>query len=868
MLVMPTAAYAQDAAAPAATQEAAPPADVPPADDDAAIDASGEVTVLGRFIPQPMQQTSEVATFLSAEDLSRQGDDNAALALTRLTGLSVVQGRFVYVRGLGDRYSSALLNGSPLPSPEPLRRQVPLDLFPSNILDGATVQKTFSPNYPGEFGGGIIDLRTLRLPSAPFLTLKVGTDGNTESTDKRGVFYYGEDSDWSGIADGARDIPGPLAAAIGTGRRINSTNFTGAQLETIGESLTNSPLTVVQSGPLDPDFEGEATMGTSLDLDNGANVGLVGVIGYDSSWRTRRAKRIGVQGDALQTDFDAVSSAWDIVFNLFGSASYSTEDHEIALTGLLVRSSTKDTELEDGCDVDVDPACATSIHNETTSWYERQLASVQLSGEHTFGALEIDWRTAFAQSTRDAPYERGITYFVVNGAASYPGTADANITRFSELTDEVLSGGVDGAYTIPLSEERDLVLSAGAAYSNSVRDYSLLSFAFRNAITQIPSDVLKARPDFLFSPDNIDPFRFEITEFTGRDDAYKARLTNMAAYVAADIDILPLVRASVGVRYEDASQLVRTGNRFGETPFAAPVTLANTYWLPAATLTWNFAEDLQLRLGYSQTIARPQFRELAFTPYVDPETDRIYEGNPYLVDSEFQNYDARLEWYFGRGQFITGGVFYKQIENPIEEVLIKADRVKTRFLNAPEAVLYGAEAEYRTTFAMPFELPFLGGAEWIFGVNYTYTFSEVQADAGALVVNPTVLPNLTFVPASQFQLDGSQLQGTPKHIGNVQFGFQTDATQMTLLVGYVSERISRRGLGGLPTVYEDPGVNVDLTFRQDFAVGGSTISLGLSGRNLADIDHKEYQLSPTLGETDFNTYARGRSFSASLTAKF
>ncbi len=445
MLFTPALAAAQTEPPPPPADETAAPADEPMDEDGGA-----EIVVRGRFIPAPMQQTSEVASFLTSADLARQGDANAAAALTRVTGLSVVSGRFVYVRGLGDRYSSALLNGSPLPSPEPLRRQVPLDLFPSNILDGAAVQKTFSPNYPGEFGGGIIDLRTLRLPSEPFLTLKIGGGG---------IFYYGESSDWTGISDGTREIPAPLAAAIGTNRRVNLTNFTAAQLEQIGESLTNSPLTVLQSDHLDPDFEGEVTAGTSIDV-GAYNIGLVGVVGYSNEWRTQRARRVNVTSNAIDTDTDVVGSTQDIVLNAFGSASVSTEDHEIALTGFLVRSTTKDAEQGVGFDADL-PVGVTEL-TESTAWYERQLGSLQIAGEHTFGALDLEWRTAFAQSTRDAPYERNISYQVVNNVATYTGNADGNATRFSELTDEVFSAGVDGAYTIPLSEERDLVQASTA----------------------------------------------------------------------------------------------------------------------------------------------------------------------------------------------------------------------------------------------------------------------------------------------------------------------------------------------------------------------------------------------------------------------
>ena len=167
---------------------------------------SDQIVVLGRNIPNPQRATSQVATFLNADDLARTGDDNAALALTRLSGLSIVGGRFAYVRGLGDRYSSARLNGSPLPSPEPLKRTVPLDLFPSNVLAGATVQKTFSANYPGEFGGGIIDLHTLRDPGESSLNVKLGVGMNTETSGHNGIYVSGGDLDWLGYDDGTRSL--------------------------------------------------------------------------------------------------------------------------------------------------------------------------------------------------------------------------------------------------------------------------------------------------------------------------------------------------------------------------------------------------------------------------------------------------------------------------------------------------------------------------------------------------------------------------------------------------------------------------------------------------------------------------------------
>lgn len=827
-----------------------------------------EIVVTGN-IPAPMRETSEVTTLLSSEDLERTGDSTAAEALTRLSGLSVVSDRFVFVRGLGERYSSALLNGSPLPSPEPLRRTVPLDLFPSNILEGAAVQKTYSPNFPGEFGGGIINLTTVGIPRDPFLSLQVGTTINDASTLRRGLIYNGSDTDWTGFDDGLRDIPGPLAAAIAQNQLVSDVNFSESDLEAIGESFVNSPLSVIQSQEeLWAGGDVELSGGRAFDLGR-FNLGVIGVAGYDSSWNSQRAQRgIGsIQGGIFTVgeDKESFTTTWDITANALGSVSLGWGQNELALTGLFVHSTSKEAQQIEGFDFNL-PGLQQG-YRESTGWYERQLAMLQLAGEHSFGDLDIDWRLAQAESRRDAPYERSVN-FLVDANGPFYGRANDNSTRFSNLVDLVNSGGIGAEYLIPLGPTSSLTLSAGYDYSSTERDYEALTFVFGGG-GSLPDDVARARVDFLFSPDNIDPARFEIFELTGPDDSYRGELTVNAAYAAADIEFSERLRAAVGVRFEQGEQSVVTFNRYGAAPTTPPAPLENEYVLPAATLTWNFAEDVQLRLGYSQTIARPQFRELAISPYSDPETDRNYRGNPNLVDSELNNYDIRVEYYLGSDSFVTAGLFYKEIENPIEEVVTEPSTFNylVRFINAPSATLQGFELEYRNRFDSPVAIPGYTSPTLFFAANYTYTESEIAAGVGDTVINP-----LTGVatPASVFGIDGAQMQGTPENILNLQFGIEDDDAQLTMLVGWVDERILQRGFGaagGLPDIIEDPGVNLDLVYRHDFQLGDRAFTLGLSGRNLLDQDHREYQ-SAAGQELEVNTYSRGRSLSASLTTRF
>ncbi len=828
-------------------------------------EAEDVIVVRGRNIPQPQRATSQVATFLSTEDLARTGDANAALALTRLSGLSVVGGRFAYVRGLGDRYSAARLNGSLLPSPEPLRRTVPLDLFPANILEGAVVQKTFSPNYPGEFGGGMIDLQTLKNPGEPFVNVKLGVEVDMETTARDGIFVRGGDLDWLGYDDGLRSIPGPLRSIIETRTPLNL--LSPAEIEAAGESLVNSPLSVIQNGTLGPNFEASIDGGASIDLGGDLTLGIIGVAGYTQDWATSRALRQRVASDTIGFDVNTIETSLDATVNALGSASLSWSENIVQGTILYIHSTRKEAQIDDGFDFNAPGT--NQVFDESNSFLERQLGFAQATGQHGLGRFDINWRGALARSTRSSPYEQDLRRIQdVNGIPLYSQANNRNII-FSDLTDDTVSGAIDIIYNVPFSGPREAALSIGYEYSDNDREYNLFAFRFAGG-NSLPLDVQMARPDFLFSPDNIDPARFVLIETSTSSDSYAGALRIHGGYGQADMELIPTVRTTVGVRYEDAVQTVTTFDRFGNLGQGSD--LNNAYWLPSAMLTWNFAENMQFRLGYSHTIARPQFRELAQSLFFDPETDRSYRGNRFLVDSEFRNYDARYEYYLGGNQFLTLAGFYKTIDRPIEEIQFETSTFvfDTTFINSPKAQLLGGEFEYRTRFQLPWN-DWLDRREWLFSVNYTYTNSEIKVQAGDLVINPF---SGAAVDALLFGLDGKPLQGTPEHIVNAQFGWEGEDDQLTVLLGWVSDRILQRGsptaTGGVPDVVESPGIQLDLVYRMNLEMLGTDFTIGLVARNLVGARHEEFQLSAAdpSGRTEFDTYDRGRSLSASLTANF
>lgn len=833
-----------------------------------------EVVVLGRYIPEVLRSTSEVAAFLAPEDLARQGDSNAALALARVTGLSIAEGKFIYVRGLGERYSSARLNGSPLPSPEPLQRVVPLDLFPTKVLENVLVQKTYSVEYPGEFGGGIIDLRTLNIPTENFLTLSASGSYNTETSLQDGLTYYGSKTDGLGLDNGVRKLPVDVRVAIPRGR-IDEGNFTPEELQRIGRSFRNAEINLLQSNeniPLNGSYSVKG--GRTFDFD-GIQVGVIGVLGYSNGWQTREGRQeVGDLQDTLvlEQDYEFVQTThnigWDGLFGL----GVDLGNDQINWTNLIVRRTTKLTGSREG-----DNRLGAGLsRDDRTGWYERELLSTQLSGRHFRGPWTLDWRGSASASRRDAPYERLVRYIfndVANRFIFDPRSSGSfNSTTFSYLDDYMNSVGADIEYVQALSSARDITYSGGVEYlQNERKGYQR---DFRLLVPNPPLDFLiqQSRPDFLFADFNISPDGFQIRENTAREGAagYEADLEVAAVYAKVDAEIIPLVRVAFGVRYEDASQSV--------TPLSiivnevvtgsAPPPLDNQYLLPAATLTWNFAENQQMRLGASQSIGRPQFREQAPQQYFDPESNRIFIGNPYLVDTEILNLDARYEYYFDRGQFATVGVFYKNLDKPVESVVTtQSSETFQTYINAPAAVLYGAEFEVKKVFDSPFEGPFFGTKEFLVQANYTYSKSELQVSEGD-VVFPLQAGGQSR-RAADFVIDGKRLQGQSEHLANLQLGWEDEiaGSQATLLVTYASERTTARGPGAAPDFTQDPGVFMDFVFKKDLGLVGRDLTFDFKVSNILGTDFNEFQ-SGNDGFIQVNGYDLGTTFSIGLSANF
>ncbi|GAB3345156.1 TonB-dependent receptor domain-containing protein [Marilutibacter aestuarii] len=881
-LLAPHGALAQASTAEPASSEQSPPADAGTPDQAATeLDA---VQVRGEFIPQPMLTSSAVMTHVSREDLSRQGDSTVADALVRVAGLSVNEGKYVYVRGLNERYSSALLNNSPLPSPEPLKRVVPLDLFPTNMLDTVEIQKTYSVRFPGEFGGGTINLTSAVVPEAPFLTLKAGIGGNSETTGQPGLTHYGGGaSDFFGFDDGTRKMSTELRDALATGKRITpGPDFSSEEVKAIGRSFVNAPLNLLQTTDhVDPDYEYEISGGNAFDVGTSSRLGVIATAALKNKWRTHE----GVQQDgaveqgqmAVQSDYDFLSTTNQATVNGLLGVTLDMEDHTIGVMTMYVHDTDKETRSTEGYSL----LTGDNIRDDTTRWYERELINTQLTGKHVFGEfrdLTIDWRAGHSRASLDAPYEKGFRYREDQDGNWFHDASQAqNYTRFSEVNERVDSAGVDAAWRLPT--DIDFYLNFGAAWSDTERDAVQREFRFLS-LGNLPFPNRYQRPDFLLSDYNISQGYITLRETTGGTGAaaYDGALETRALYVEAESQLTDNLRATAGVRYEDATQSVEPIDLFDVgQPLPTAPPLENDYFLPAVSVTWNFADNQQLRMAASKTIARPQFRELAPQQYLDLDSDRLVIGNPFLVDSELLNFDARYEWYFNRGEYLSAGVFYKNIDKPVEVVLNgrSGSSWQQSFINAPEAVVYGLELDFRKYYESPFE--WTGDSRFFVSANYTYSDSEVRVDDGDVAY--TLAGNGNPQPASELVMDGSRLQGQSEHLANLQLGMEdSSGSQATLLVGYASERINARGINGFdpatgntivvqPDYVQDPGTTVDLVLKKVFTLWNVDMELGLEARNLFNQEYSEYQEFGG-GRADVMRYDLGTSYMLSLSASF
>ena len=809
-----------------------------------------EIVTLGEYIPDEKRATAAIANVLDAEAFSRAGDSNVAEGLKRVSGLNLAGGKFVYIRGLGERYSSTILNGSSLPSPEPIRRVVPLDLFPASIIDSVLVQKTFSAQYPAEFAGGAIQMRTKTVPDEAFFEISSSTGYSGNTTFKNGYTYPGSGSDWKGVDDGTRDIPGPLKDAIAGNRELRRNNifykngFEPEELEAIGESLDSNY--TAQSAKIKPDVSASTSFGNAWYGDN-YRIGGLANLSYNNSWDTITVSRntyvANNKGELSQRndlDFTSTEQSVDTSMFLTGGIEYN-DAHTLKGTLLQIRKMDDLAGVQSGY-------LATEAQEILTTrleWIERDLLSKQIEGEHIFNdfnELTLNWHYNKSRAKREAPDFRQNRYEYAPQLDDYAFSlrADANQRWWSYLEDNNEDIGFTAKMFLETPFNTTTELSVGTSRVRKDRESEIRRFLFIANGAEATSFDLRSNPSLndIVTPETISRNGFELREGTRATDNYTADQELDAWFVEADMELTYYLRLLAGVRVEESRQSVTTYNLFFPDQ-AIESELISDDVFPLLTATWVLDDyNMQVRGAYSETISRPDFRELSPAPFIDPVTGNIIVGNPDLSVGYINNYDLRWEWYFSGDESFSIGLFYKDFDSPIEAIIEPGAANQRTFINAQQAITRGIEFDaFRW-------LDFIN-RDWTsfyVSANLTFIDSEVTIrpeDAG-LVTNPT-----------------RALQGQADYIFNIQLGFDDQFKNKGSLVYHLTgDKIREVGILGQPDIYDEAYGELDFNYSR---LVSDHWTVSFHGKNLLN-----QKREATQGGFDVNSLFEWRSASLGI----
>ncbi|MFN2334443.1 MAG: TonB-dependent receptor domain-containing protein [Wenzhouxiangellaceae bacterium] len=763
------------------------------------------------------RESSAVTDVLSAEQISRAGDSDAGSALKRVTGLTLVDGSFIFVRGLGERYSSVLLNGANLPSPDPTRRVLPMDLFPTDIISQIVVQKTSDASMPGEFGGGSVQLKTVGYPEDWLFRIGVGSAWNSESTGQSGLTSPGGSRDWTGFDDGSRDQPELLAERTADGEFLRPGNIfnpdgvSPEELEEIGEQLAEASAYRVQKTSLPVDKSLSLSLGNSFNLYGPLKFGFVGALRYSDQWRLRDEQRdtFRFSNSGLQpNDSLAVQrTVRNIDLSAFINAGLELSDWtRVGVNVMLLRQSEDETRLSEG------QQDSQILRRFRIEWTENELSSIQVFGEHRlpWTGLEADWQYSTATAARDDPNTRDWRRDDdnENGVFTFSRRADSNSQSWAELDDDLVNWSFNLSQPLPLPGPVSATLKGGMNQTERDRESSIRTFSF---IGGVPSGIGELDQDEILVPEFIGPNGLRLREGTTPTDNYTAEQELKAFYGMVELGLFERLQLVGGMRVEDNFQEVVSSDL--TNPDAEPTVglIDNTDELWSGSLTWQFIRNAQLRLGFSETLSRPDFREISPSPFIDPLIDLRTVGNPDLQVAEITNLDARIEYYFNEIDSISFAYFYKELTNPIERIVSSGGSGTIITLqNALGAEIEGWEIDLYRNLGFVNQWTFLDRMRmgWLRRAGLENFF--VAANYADISTSVNLDPDIS----NQTNANRA-LQGASPWVINTQLGYNSpdEQLEMTLLFNNFGERISQAGTQGSPDIFEQPSARLDFVFK-------------------------------------------------------
>lgn len=778
------------------------------------------------------RNSATVVDGINAETFKKTPDSKASDIFKRISGASIQDNRFVVVRGLNDRYNFALINGAPLPSSESDRKAFSFDIFPANMLDNLLITKTANPELPGEFSGGVVDINTTEPKDKNFQSIQVGTTVNTITTFRNFETYTGSSTDFLGLGANGRALPSDLPSTIDFSTALNVDKARYAKMLTPAWT-TNDRMAL-------PNLSLQYSLGRNFALKNDKSLSFVAAYSYSKNWSTYQQVRREFEESATTVVQRMELTDTVYVTNILNSAMFNVKlnlkpKSYIAFKNLYSINADDRVNVRKGVrEMDNDPK---QFERATNFWYtQSNLYTSQLLGKHEIkDKNSINWTLGFSDVSRQVPNLRRIVYrkyasteddpneqyvAVVQNNGSIP-TAAGNMF-WSDLKERIYSARYDYSRKLGSSEKWKNEVKVGGwnQYRNRNFVSRNLGFSqFKPTNGMFNSSLLVLPEDQIFSEENLGLIEegvggFKLDEVTNVDDSYKASSFLNAVFASIDSKWNDKIRFVGGLRvesYYQNFQYVEFGSNLNKTIDTNVIDI-----LPSANLIYSPTKKLNLRAGFSRTVSRPEFRELAPFTFYDFIIDNIISGDPYLKRALITNTDLRADFYPAAGQSISLSGFYKQFENPIELI----NRTGTSgapelyYTNVKSVVNLGLEFEYRINLGV-----------------------FAAADTTSFLKNFTIYTNTSIIRSrvdlSDFAGSGGErpLQGQSPYIVNAGLFFTSPNKDWAVSASYnvVGQRIYIVGNVQEPSVWENKRHVIDFQIAKTF---GEKFELKLNVKDL------------------------------------
>lgn len=755
------------------------------------------------------KNTNTVAQVISAETIRRSPDKNTGEVLKRIPGTSIQEGKYLIVRGLADRYNQTMLNGIQLSSTEPDRKTFSFDIFPAPMIDNIVINKAFVPEMTGEWAGGLVQINTRDIPAQPFFTLQFGTGLNSQTIGKNFYTSKGGKLDWLGIDDGTRALPSDIPF------KYAFKSLSPGEKTEWGKKFNNNWSAVKTNVPLNASMQASGGFTSKL---LGKKFGTVIALTYSGSSRNLQFDNNIYTLDRLAKTADTSYAyhnnrysrdvLWGALANL---ALELNRNNKISIKNIFNINASDYVTVRTGRDYEFGVG-GTPIQAKEIAFKSNTLFNTQITGEHNIGKLKskLKWYGNFTILDQYIPDQKRLQYNLdANGnyeaLLGQARSQKSGSIFYSNLSDYIYTAGADWSTNFNLF---DLSQTVKGGYLFQVKDriYNARPFSILVSETSDLNKINELRhlpAGEIFVSQNFSSNGFLFDEYSEPSFRYMANSILNAAYLQFDNQFTNWLRVVWGARVEDFDQV--TGSSKQSNPRHLHTRVTDV--LPALNATLKLNKNTNIRLAGSQTVIRPEFRELSNLAFFDFELGATVVGNRNLKRTKVSNLDFRYELYPRAGEMFTAGVFFKHFKDPIEQLYNQTGTGGSstfNFLNADKATDYGAEIELRK------KLDFASALKnFTFQTNLSYIFSKVESEG--------------------IKLD-RPMQGQSPYVINLalQYDLEKIGWSSTVLFNQIGRRILYVGNDQVPETWEAPRPLLDLQLAKKLIQGKGEVKLNIS----------------------------------------